>query len=326
MYYNSDVVDISEIVRAEKAKQNPIRLLKADVSTTASMTRQGEPVFRSFIIELEKRGFFEGRNLTIDRFSALGDAGKYPQIATDVIVTAPDLVVSISDRMTKSFAQNTSNIPIAALVTDPVALNLTQSLAHPTKNVTGVIVSPSDEIWKKRVEYLREISPHATRIFVLAARTFWETPEIDRIRVAIEGSGCVMVGPPVESPHQDQQYRSAFTEAAKSASACIVSTSVENTKNKDIIVRSAADLRMPTFYPFREYVDIGGLIAHDVNLIDIYKKLGSQADDILSAKSVGEIPFYQPYKLRLVINMRAAENIDLTIPADLLARADEIVD
>ncbi len=296
------------------------------IRPTDSMTKEGEAVFRSFIIELERRGYFEGQNLTIDRFSALGNAEKYPQIATDAIATAPDLIVTISDRMAKTFVQHTSTIPIAALVTDPIALNITKSLAHPSRNATGVIVSPSEDIWRKRVEYLREMSPDAERIFVLAAKSFWGTPEVDRIKVAIEESGCIMVGPPVESPHQEQQYRDAFNDAAKNANACIVSTSVENTKNKEVIVKSATALRMRTFYPFREYVDIGGLIAHDVNLIDIYGKLGSQAADILSGTLLKEIPFYQPYKLRLVINLRAAEKIDLTIPSTLLARADEIVD
>ncbi|MGH1570660.1 ABC transporter substrate-binding protein [Methylobacterium sp. P31] len=313
--------------RSTAAESGPHRIALAHpIRSTKTMTKEGAPIFKAFLEALEKGGYFEGRNLTVERFSALGFAEKYHQTVVEVIDTKPELIVTASDRMTTDFARNTNSIPIAAIMTDPTFLKLTQSLAHPDRNVTGVIVSPGADIWRKRVEYLKEIVPDTKYVFVVAAQTFWETPEISSIRQAIEESGCIMVGPPVDSPHQDAQYRAAFAAASKRANVCLVSTSVENSKNQDVIVGLAREFKVPAIYPYRDYVDAGGLMAHDIDLVDLYTQLGRQSADILSGVSIQKIPFYQPYKLKLIINLRAAEEMRVTIPPDLLARADETLD
>jgi putative tryptophan/tyrosine transport system substrate-binding protein len=290
------------------------------------MTKDGQIYFKVFFEELEKRGYFEGKNLSVSRFGAEGEADKYEKISRDAIESNPDVIVTSSDRIVLILSKLTGTIPILSFMTDPVAYRVASSISHPGGNVSGVMVNPSLDIWKKRVEYLKEIWPDTKHIFVLSARSFWDSSAIASIREAIEQSGCTMVGPPVESPHREPQYRVAFYEAAKTAQACIVSTSVENLANKDLVVRLSNEHRLVSIYPLREYVDVGGLIAHDVDLLNLWVQLARQTSEALAGMSVTDMPFYQPYRLKLIINLKSADEMGVKIPPGLMARADEIID
>ncbi|MHB2207554.1 ABC transporter substrate-binding protein [Methylobacterium sp. CM6257] len=290
------------------------------------MTKGGQIYFRGFFEELEKRGYVEGKNLSVSRFSAEGVADKYELISKEAVESNPDVIISSSDRIVLILSRLTSTIPILSFMTDPVAYRVASSISHPGGNVSGVMVNPSLDIWKKRVEYLKEIIPDTKQIFVLSARSLWESPAIASIREAIEQSGCTMVGPPVESPHREPQYQAAFSEAARTAQACIVSTSLENLSNKELVVRLSNEHRLASIYPVREYVDVGGLIAHDVDLPNLWIQLARQTSEALAGMSVAEMPFYQPFRLRLIINLKTADDIRVKIPAELLARADEVLD
>lgn len=293
---------------------------------TQRMTKNGAIYYKVFFEELEKRGYSEGRNLFVDRYSAEGVAEKYELISKEAFETKPDVFVTSSDRIVLSLHKLTTTIPILSFMTDPISYHVADSLSHPGGNVSGVMVNPSLDIWKKRVEYLKQMNPNAKEIFVLSARSFWGSPAIANIRDAIEQSGCTMVGPPVESPHREQQYQAAFSEAAKTANACIVSTSVENLYNKEIVVRLAAQHKMACIYAMREYVDVGGLIAHDIDIPKLWAQIAKQTSELFAGANVADMPFYQPYQLRLIINLKAADEIGVIVPADLLARADEIRD
>lgn len=290
------------------------------------MSRNGQRYFKAYYDELEKRGLAEGANLNISRFSAESNADKYELIAKEAIESKPDIVVTSSDRIVMHLQILTSTIPILSFMTDPVAYHVADSLSHPGGNVSGVVVNPSVDIWKKRIEYLKKIVPNMENIFVLSARSFWDSPAIASVKESIEQSGSAMIGPPVENPHKEAQYQYAFSEAAKTANACIVSTSGENIFNKDLVVRLANEHKLTTIYPFREYVDAGGLIAHDVDIANLWVQLARQTSEILFGAKVANIPFFQPNHLRLIINLRTADEIGVKIPADLLARADEVLD
>ena len=312
--------------RAEGADKTYRIALVSPNRSVSQMARNGHRYFKTFFDELERRGFSEGKNLSISRFSAEGNADKYEPIAREAIESKPDIVVTSSDRIVMHLRGLTNTIPILSFMTDPIAYHVADSLAHPGGNVSGVVVNPSLDIWKKRVEYLKDIVPNVRQIFVLSAQSFWDSPAIANVRESIEQSGCTMIGPPVGNPHREPQYRLAFSEAAKTAHACIVSTSVENLFNKDLVVRLANEHKLVTIYPFREYVDAGGLIAHDVDIANLWVQIARQTSETLAGMSVGNIPFYQPYQLRLIVNLRTADEIGVNIPAGLLARADEVLD
>jgi putative ABC transport system substrate-binding protein len=188
------------------------------------------------------------------------------------------------------------------------------------------MVNSDVSVWKKRVEYLKQIVPDMKEIFQVAARSYWDSVVGQSLVEAAKENGCLLIGPPVESPHHEAEYRHAFAQASKTAQGCIVSASIENSGNKQTIVNLAREYRMPTFYQQREYVELGGLIAHDIGIPDLFKHTGEQTAQILKGVWPGSIPFYQPYALKLIINLKAADEIGVRIPQNLIARADEVID
>lgn len=313
------------LVRAQPRRSYKLAIAHPD-RPASLMTKDNSPTFRAFFDELSKSGFTEGNNLDVRRFDGGGISDNYKTTAEAAVKWHPDVIMAISDRMTKLIKDMTSNIPIVAMTSDPVSYGLAQSLAHPEGNVTGVMVNSSPEIFAKRIEYLREIVPETRGVFQLTSRTLWESPLGSSVQAAVEQAGLQLIGPPVESPHREPQYRAAFSAAAAQTKTVLVTTAVENFNNVDLIVKLMNEYRLVAFYPLREYITRGGLIGHDINPIDLYDHLGQQISLILKGADVGAIPFYQPLRLKLSINLASANAARISIPASILARADEVIE
>ncbi|MBP1180482.1 ABC transporter substrate-binding protein [Methylobacterium sp. PvR107] len=290
------------------------------------MTREKSPNFRAFFDELSKSGFEEGSSLIVGRFDGGGISENYKATAEEVVKWRPDIIMSISDRMTKLIKDATTSIPIVALTSDPVSYGLARSLAHPGGNVTGIMVNSSPEIFEKRIEFLREIVPDTRGVFQLTSRTLWESPLGSSVQAAVEKAGLQLIGPPVESPHREPQYSAAVAAAAEKTKSALVTTAVENFNNMDLIIRLVNEHRIVAFYPMRDYVVRGGLIGHDIDLVDLNAHVGQQVSQILRGTDVGSIPFYQPLRLKISINLASANAAGISIPASILARADEVIE
>ena len=311
--------------RAQPTRSYKLAIVHPDRSVEL-MTKEKSPNFKAFFEELSKSGFVEGRNLVVQRFDGGGVSTNYSKTAADAVTWQPDVIMSVSDRMTKLLKDSTATIPIVAMTSDPVAYGLAGSLSHPGGNVTGIMVNSSPEIFGKRIEYLREIAPDTRGVFQLTSRTLWESPLGASVRAAVERDGLQLVGPPVESPHRELQYRTAFAAAAQQTRTALVTTAVENFNNMDLIIRPMNQFCIVAFYPFREYVEKGGLIGHDINLVDLNAHVGQQVSQVLKGEDVGSIPFYQPLRLKLLINLASATASGIKVPASLLARADEVIE
>ena len=315
----------SYAARAQSFRSYKLAIVHPDRSVNL-MTKEGSPNFKAFFDELQTSGFVEGNNLVVGRFNGGGIAPDYPKTADDVVKWRPDVIMSYSDRMTKLVKGATKNISIVAMTSDPVAYGLADSLSHPGGNVTGVMVNSSPAIFEKRIEYLREIIPNTRGVFQLTSRTLWESPLGSSVRAAVEQSSLELIGPPVESPHREPQYREAVTSAAQQTKTALVTTAVEHFSNIALIIRLMNEFRIVAFYPYREYVVAGGLIGHDVDLIDLNRRLGQQVSQVLRGADIGSIPFYQPMRLKLLINLASATAAGISVPANLLARADEVIE
>lgn len=311
--------------RAQPFRSYKLAIVHPDRSVDL-MTKEKSPNFKAFFDELIKSGFVEGGNLVVHRFDGGGIATNYSKTANEAVKLRPDVIMVYSDRMTKLLKDATTSIPIVAMTSDPVAYGLAGSLSHPGGNVTGVMVNSSPAIFEKRIEYLREIIPSTRGVFQLTSRTLWESPLGSSVRVAVEQSGLQLIGPPVESPHREPQYREAVTTAAEQTKTALVTTAVENFSNMDLIIRLMNDFHIVAFYPFREYIVRGGLIGHDVDLVDLNAYAGQQVSQVLKGTDAGSIPFYQPLRLKLLINLASATAAGISVPANLLARADEVIE
>ena len=288
----------------------------------AEMTDTGIPTFSALFKELRRLGYVEGQNIVVERYSGAGRTEHYSELANEVVRHKPDLILTISSRMVSNFKAATTSIPIVGLMADPVA--------HPGGNITGVSSDAGPEIWGKRLELLREAAPGTSRVGFLASRSVWESPfGAASLGVAAERMGISLIGPPLEGTLQEQEYRRVFEAMLQGhADALIVSDQAENFSrtNRRLIVELAATSGLPTIYPYREQAEVGGLMAYGPDLLDVYRRAAGYIDQILKGTKAGEIPIYLAVKFDLVVNMKAAKAIGLTIPPALLLRADEVIE
>jgi putative ABC transport system substrate-binding protein len=283
------------------------------------------PVFRGCFEELRRLGIVEGENLVAERFSAEGRTERHPDLVREVVRRNPEVILVVGSSLVLALKAATRTIPIVLIGGDPVADGIVPSLARPGGNITGVSVDAGPGISGKRLELLREGIPRASRIGLLGSRVSWEAPysmyeEARRL-------GISLLGPPLNTPVQEAEYRRVFIAMAQqSAEALIVDSETDNVANRRLIVELAEKFRLPAIYPFRPFVDIGGLMAYASDVRDLGRHAAVQIDLILRGRKPGEIPIYRSTKFELIINLKTAKMLGLTIPPSLLARADEVIE
>jgi putative ABC transport system substrate-binding protein len=229
--------------------------------------------------------------------------------------------------MVRLFKAATATIPIVGIMADPVAFGLVTSFARPGGNVTGVSVDAGVEIWGKRLQILREAIPTASRVGYLASRGVWENPDGAAVQEAAKRAGISLVGPLLEGAIEEGEYRRVFEAMMQErVDALVVSDQAEHYTNRRLIVELAERTGLPALYPYREHVELGGLMAYTFDLVDLWRRSAGYIDQILKGAKPGEIPVYQATKFELVINMKAANAIGLTIPPALVLRADEVIE
>jgi ABC-type uncharacterized transport system substrate-binding protein len=149
----------------------------------------------------------EGENLIVARYSGEGREDRYPDLSREVVLTKPDLIVTAASRLVLSFKAATDAIPVIASMADPVPFGIVASLSRPGGNITGVSVEAGLEIWGKRLQILREALPTASKVGFLGSRQIWNLPQVSAMRDAAQQMGISLLGPPVESPIQEEEYR-----------------------------------------------------------------------------------------------------------------------
>jgi ABC-type uncharacterized transport system substrate-binding protein len=310
--------------------QQPAKMKRiAYVHSAGNVSRisvSGEPFYRAFFEELSRLGYVEGQNLVVERYSGEGRTERYGELARDVVNTHPDLILAVGGRLSLDFKMATTTIPIVTMIIDPIAMGLVASIARPGGNITGVTIAGGLEIIGKRMGLLVEAMPKLSTVGYLASRPFWEDPRGAAVREAAKQAG-ISLSPVMLSAFDEAEYQRVFRSMEQDrADAFMVSDEPENSINRATIVELAAKGRIPAIYPFRDYVEAGGLMAYSIDLVDISRRLANLIDKILKGANPGDIPFYQPTKFALVINLKTAKALGLEMPAMLLGRADEVVE
>jgi putative ABC transport system substrate-binding protein len=284
--------------------------------------------YRAFFEELIRLGYVEGQNLGVERYSGEGRTERYAELARDVVNTHPDLILTWGARLSLDFKMATTTIPIVTMIIDPIAQGLVASIARPGGNITGVTIAGGFEIIGKRMGLLVEAMPKLSTVGYLASRPFWEDPRGAAAREAAKRAGISLKAALLGSAFNEEEYRRVFgsMEQDRAVDALVVSEEPEHVPYRATIVELVAKGRIPTIYPLREFVEVGGLMAYSINLVDIYRRLASLIDRILKGANPGDIPFYQPTKFELVINLKTAKALGLEMPAMLLGRADEVIE
>jgi putative ABC transport system substrate-binding protein len=280
--------------------------------------------YRAFFDELRRLGYIEGHNLLIERYSAEGHFENFAALARSVVNRNPDLVYTVSELMGKSLEQETSTIPIVLVTGDPVVEGIVPSMARPGGNITGVTTVVGIEIWAKRLQLLREIIPTTSRVGVLRG------PGLSVLALTVETvekAGVAVVEPTHVDDGSDAEYRRVLTSMSQAgAEALLVDEAAETTAKRQLIVELASKLRLPAIYPLRVFAQAGGLISYGIDAAEVLRQSARQIDKILKGGKPGEIPFYQPTKIELFINLKTAKELGLTVPPSMLSLADELIE
>jgi len=311
--------------------QQPAKMKRIAIVVTtakvADISLGGPASFRAFFEELSRLGYVEGQNLSVERYSGEGRTEHYADLARDVVSTHPDLILAAAGPLSLHFKMATTRIPMVAITADPIALGLVPSIARPGGNITGVSVDAGVELYGKRLGLLVEAVPRVSNVHYLASQPHWERPSGAAAREAARRAGISLTGALLGTTFNETAYQRAFTSIKQDhADALMVSDEPEHLTYLIALVELAAKSRIPTLYSYRELVEAGGLMAYSIDLADIFRRVASQITEILNGARPGEIPFYQPTRFDLVINLRTAKALSLEMPATLLARADNVIE
>jgi len=298
------------------------------VNPTAEITDMSSfPFYVGFFEQLHQLGYFEGDNTRIERYSGDGVAERYPELAREVVNRNPDVIFVAGQRSMLDFIAATTTIPILGIMTDPVGLGMVKSVARPGGNVTGVSIDAGFEIYQKRLELLKEANSQISKVGLFLSRAVWEkTPLGAAMEEGAQRTGISLVwlsnGPLLEA-----EYRRAFAAMPREGTdALIVSEKAENWKHRQLIVELAAKGWLPAIYPFHPYVELGGLMAYGLSLLELGRRAADAVDQILRGAKPGDIPIYQPTRFELSINLRTARTLGIEMPSSLLVQADDVIE
>jgi putative ABC transport system substrate-binding protein len=277
---------------------------------------------------LRDLGYVEGRNVVIEVRDAEGRNERFPALAAEVVALKVDVIVAPSTPGAMAAKQATKTIPVVfTALADPVTSGLVTSLARPGGNITGVSFLAPEQVGK-RLEQLKEAVPGVSRVAVL-----WQpgdVPEttaknlLKEAEVAARALGVRVQFVEARGPADFDRAFSEMTEAHADALS-VLTSAILFTEHRRLVDLSAKH-RLPAVYPWREGADSGGLMSYGPNVADLYRRTAFYVDKILKGAKPGDLPVEQPTKFELVINMKTAKALGLTIPPSLLQRADQVIE
>jgi putative tryptophan/tyrosine transport system substrate-binding protein len=286
---------------------------------------EGQARNAAFLQGLQELGWTVGRNVRIEYRWGAGDAELFRRHGLELVALAPDVILAGGGAVVPSLLQATRTIPIVFTLTpDPVGAGFVESLARPGGNATGFTIFEYG-ISGKWLELLKEIAPHVTRAAVIrdpaiaAGLGLWGA-----IQSVAPSLGVELRPLGVRDAGEIERVVTAF--ARSSNGGLIVTGSSLATVHRELITTLAARYRLPAVYPQRSFVTVGGLISYGPDSIDPYRQAAGYVDRILRGEKPADLPVQAPTKYELVINLKTAKTLGLTVPETLLARADEVIE
>jgi putative ABC transport system substrate-binding protein len=278
----------------------------------------------AFKQSLQELGWIEGGNVRIETRWAGGDDGLVRKHAAELAALAPDVILTSGSVTVRPVQQATGTVPIVFVqVVDPVGSGYVDSLSRPGGNTTGFTLFEYS-LSGKWLELLKEIAPHVTRAAVIRDPTRGSgIAQFAAIQTAAQSLGVELSPVNAVDVHDMERGITAF---ARSVNGGLIVTSGGTGFHRNVIIRLAAQLRLPAVYPYRYYATEGGLAAYGPTTIDQYRRAARYVDRILKGEKPADLPVQAPTKYELVINLKTAKALGMMVPSALLARADEVIE
>ncbi len=286
----------------------------------------GDPRWQAFVQGLREHGYLPGQNLFIECRWTGGQAERAPALAAELVSLTPDLIVADGYSFNiLAIMQATRTIPIVMVnVNDPVGKGLVASLAHPGGNLTGLTEGVGVGVVGKQLQILKEAVPKASRVAFLHSPAAVPDPARQREQeAAARALALTLQDYRVRAPEELEGTFAAMTNAR--AEALYVQTSAVLRVHRQRVVELVAKSRLPAMYSNRDFVEAGGLMSYWANHPANWRRVGFYVDKILKGANPGDLPVEQPTKFELLINLKTAKALGLTIPQSLLNRADEVI-
>ena len=303
--------------------QQPTRIPHIGILTTFSPSVVSARIegFRQGLREL---GYVEGKNIVIEWRSAGGNNDRLPVLAAELAGLKVDVIVSPGPTATRAFKEATSTIPIVmAQDTDPVGSGFVASLARPGGNITG-LATLAPEMGGKQLELLKEIVPKLSRVAVIGNSTI--PGDAQALRETVLAAGAYEIYLRYLDVMDTKDLEATFRVAAKGRAdgLLVLGNPYLNAQRKQV-VDLAVKHRLPATYTRPEYIDAGGLMYYGTNYPDLFRRAAYYVDKILKGAKPADLPIEQPKKFELIVNLKAAKQIGLTISPNVLARADRVL-
>lgn len=281
-----------------------------------------DPIEEALRKGLRELGYVEGRTIRVEFRTAQGDADRLPRLAEELVRLNVDVIVTGTEISTRAAKQATSTIPIVAILPDhdPVASGLIESFNRPGGNITGLTVRNS-QLAGKRLELLKEMLPGLSRVAVI-----WDAfvrTEVKELEIAARSLGVQLQLVEVKAPYDfDAAFRAA---KGKKAGALMLLSSPQVYIRRVQLGALALEHKVPADAPFRDLTEAGGLMSYSTDVMDAFHRAAYFIDRILKGAKPSDLPFEQSETIKLVVNLKTAKALGITIPQSILLRVDEVI-
>ena len=274
---------------------------------------------------MQELGYSEGRDFVIQDLYADSQPARLPELVNELVRSRVDIILAPSNPVIKAAMEGTSDIPILATAPDLLASGAVTSLSRPTGNVTGISLTAGSAFAEKWVELAKETIPDLTKIGILwNAESASSIAYVDRIRTSASSLGIKTEGVGVHS--SDEIDQALLTIKSLSPNVMIVDTDAMLLSSRTKILEFTAQHRLPAIYGNPDYMPDGGLMAYAASIVDAWRRLATYVDRIIKGAKPADLPVEQATKFQMIVNLRTARALGVTIPTSVLLRANEVIE
>ena len=317
--------------RAQQTTKQPAKTKRLamihETSKVEILNIGGDPDYTIILEDIKRRGYVEGVNLTVDRYSAEGRPERVPEIAHQIVATRPDVIFALPDPLVLALQSETRTIPIVAWTGDPVASGIVSNIARPGGNVTGVSVFVGADFGGKVLQLFVDAVGKLSNARELIVSADSESPPSKALRETAERMKIAVKIEPLQTPVNEAEYRRAFDAMQRDhVDGVFISPGLESYTHRQLLGQLAQQYHLPTFAFYSETVESGALMSYAWDHKAAARRIAARIVEILNGGNPAEMPYFQETHWELVINLKAAKELGLEIPAVLIASADTVIE